>query len=259
MNNTKIEWADMTWNPVTGCQHGCSYCYARMIADRFASKDYAAILETANYKSIHVLQEPYVHEGKIEPYPYGFHPTLHMYRLKELEDIRKPKNIFVCSMSDLFGDWVPDWWIASVLEACRRHPQHRYLFLTKNPRRYVQLLREGYINEGDTNFWLGTTVTGLVENPGFWHVSMHTFWSCEPLLAPWPPLTSPPITPMLPEWVILGAETGNRRGKVIPKREWIEDIVRRCRKRGVSILMKESLAPIIGEDLMLREFPEALL
>ena len=239
MNNTKIEWADMTWNPVTGCYHGCGYCYARRIAERFRAKDPEALSEVDLAKKtgrtdspVLFLREPYVKEGKIEPYPYGFIPTFHMYRLNEPVKEKEPKNVFVCSMSDLFGDWVPDWWIAGVLEACRRAPWHNYLFLSKNPRRYVQLLNEGYINESDTNFWLGSTVTGLVENPGFWHVSMHTFWSCEPLLAPWPPLTCPQIMPGLPEWVILGAETGNRRGKVIPEKEWVEDIVRRCKARG---------------------------
>ena len=60
MKNTKIEWCDMTWNPVTGCQHGCKYCYARRIADRFSSKDPDAVIETANCNSLHSSGRPWL-------------------------------------------------------------------------------------------------------------------------------------------------------------------------------------------------------
>jgi len=83
----------MTWNPVTGCLHGCQYCY----------------------------------------------PTFHRYRLDEPAQKKKPQNIFVSSMGDLFGDWVPDSWIKTVFEATNKAPQHNYLYLTKNPDRYYQL------------------------------------------------------------------------------------------------------------------------
>ena len=67
------------------------------------------------------------------PYPFGFKPTFHRYRLNQPMRWTKPRDIFVCSMADLFGEWVPTEWISAVIEACKAAPQHRYLFLTKNP------------------------------------------------------------------------------------------------------------------------------
>ena len=257
MRNTRIEWADLTWNPFTGCLHGCLYCYARRIANRFASKDPEAILETANSKDIHILQQPYVYNGTIEPYPYGFQPTFHMYRLHDLEKVRESSVVFVCSMSDLFGAWVPDWIISSVMEACRRAPQHTYMFLTKNPYRYDDLIDEKIIKPTDTNFWLGTTITDL-SRIAHWNKDHHTFWSVEPILAPWPKAVNTGFRDLFPDWIILGAETGNRADKVVPEKSWIDNIVLKCRMMEVPVLMKESLVPIVGEDNMIREFPEEL-
>jgi len=258
LKGTKIEWADMTWNPLTGCHHGCLYCYARRIANRFASKDPEAIIETANNKDVHVLEQPYVYEGTIEPYPFGFQPTFHMYRLHDLEKVRESSVVFVCSMSDLFGAWVPDWIISSVLEACRRAPWHTYMFLTKNPSRYDDLIDEKIIKPTDTNFWLGTTVTDLTRM-AHWNKRQHTFWSVEPILAPWPDkAVDVRYKEVWPDWVILGAETGNRADKVVPEKSWIDNIVRTCRQMGAPVLMKESLVPIVGEENMIREFPEGL-
>ena len=90
MRNTSIEWADMTWNPLTGCCHGCKYCYARRIANRFASKD-PAIENMYFDKAVEVLEKPYEFEGKIEPYPFGFLPTFHQYRINDLESIKEPQ------------------------------------------------------------------------------------------------------------------------------------------------------------------------
>ena len=257
MNRTKIEWTDMTWNPLTGCFHGCAYCYARRIAERFASKDPHAMREAYSEDGTLILEKPYVYDGKFEPYPYGFLPTFHMHRLHDLEDFREPKKVFVCSMADLFGEWVPDWVVEQVLEACRRSPQHKYLFLTKNPARYNGLIDNGVIKPEDDNFWLGSTLTGS-KNDFFWSTENHTFWSCEPLLEPWPSSPWPPISVEFPEWVILGAETGNRRNRVVPEKKWVDDIVEKCSKVGIPVFMKDSLIPIVGEDGMRREFPEGL-
>lgn len=142
MDKTKIDWCDSTWNPVTGCQHNCEYCYARGIASRFGGHwDKNNLRHLGENGNIHVLEEPMckhttgknrdcpVHNIQA-PYPYGFDPTLHKYRLDDYRD-KKGRNIFVCSMADLFGEWVPDSWIYEVFEACDKAPQHNYLFLTK--------------------------------------------------------------------------------------------------------------------------------
>ena len=156
MDNTKIEWADATWNPVTGCLHGCEYCYARTMVNRFAMPGAGVGANVVGF----VLDEKFKSGcGKAEPYPFGFMPTLHRYRLGIPDRWKKPRTIFVCSMADLFGDWVPDEWIAEVLAACANAPQHRYLFLTKNPKRYVELYAKAILPVG-TNFWYGSTSTG---------------------------------------------------------------------------------------------------
>lgn len=248
MNNTKIEWASATWNPVTGCEHGCEYCYARSIAHRFAMKDTKVAESVVGF----VLDEKFKGAGgKTEPFPFGFTPTFHRYRLNDPQNTKKPQTIFVCSMADLFGAWVPDEWIAMVFAACLRAPKHRYLFLTKNPKRYVELYAKGILLVRD-NFWYGSTSTG--PDVPFYYSRMpgdnpHTFVSIEPILKPFGDIEA------FPEWAIIGAETGNRRGKVTPEKEWVDTIVKQARKRGVPVFMKDSLLPVMGEENMLREFP----
>ena len=137
---------------------------------------------------------------------------MHRYRLNQPERQAEPQTIFVCSMADLFGRWVPTSWIAEVLDACRRAPQHRYLFLTKNPARYLQLDYMGLLPH-ENNFWYGSTVAN--EDAAAMYtmqgVAINSFWSMEPLLGP----VDMSAAEGLPQWVILGAETGNRADKVI--------------------------------------------
>jgi protein gp37 len=107
MNRTSIDWADYSWNPVTGClgpygKATCPYCYAARIARRFNGPD-------------------------------GFKPTFHEDRLREPFDERKQGRVFVGSMTDLFGDWVSREWQEKVLRAASLAEQHTFLFLTKNP------------------------------------------------------------------------------------------------------------------------------
>lgn len=253
MKNTKIEWCDMTWNPVTGCQHGCQYCYARRIANRFASKDPDAVIETANCKELHVLEEPYVYKGKTEPYPYGFQPTLHKYRLDEPANIKTGKIIFVGSMTDLFGEWVPDEWIRQVFEACDRAPWHTYLFLTKNPNRYIELAKKDLLPR---QHWYGYSATRQNQLWHFHHAAdcpcINLFVSIEPILEF---MVTPFSTHLPADWVILGAETGTRKNKVVPEKRWIKEIAETCDWCGIPVFMKESLLPIMGEAGMKRQFP----
>jgi len=257
MNDTKIEWCDDTWNPVTGCYHNCPYCYARGIVERFGSwVTIEGSIEKVKQGAIIELDTPSKDRNRrIAPYPRGFIPTLHKYKLDEYAKKKKPKNVFVCSMADLFGEWVPDKWIKLVFEACDKAPQHRYLFLTKNPQRYGTGLvyRENY---NKSNFYFGETVTN---NNDFIRACMVTpkgkqrFLSIEPLhekldytlmMNKWKNF----------QWVIIGAETGNRKNKIMPKREWIKDISDFCRINGVPIFMKNNLAEIWGEPLI-QEYP----
>lgn len=228
MNKTKIDWATMSWNPVTGCRHGCPYCYARRTAHRF---DAGCADPDPLADGLHVLEE----KIKATPYPYGFEPTMHRYRLNQPERQAEPQTIFVCSMADLFGRWVPTSWIAEVLDACRRAPQHRYLFLTKNPARYLQLDYMGLLPH-ENNFWYGSTVAN--EDAAAMYtmqgVAINSFWSMEPLLGP----VDMSAAEGLPQWVILGAETGNRADKVTPRREWVDWITQFCAENEIPVFYK---------------------
>ena len=155
MIKTKIEWSDSTWSPVTGCYHTCPYCYARSTANRFKGCDCAVGGETD--ENVVYLKERLTvtsKDGVVRnaAYPFGFTPTFHEYRLNDPLTKGFGKTIFVCSMADLFGDWVPDEWIKKVFDACKAASGHRYLFLTKNPARYIRLYEAGLLPAGD-EFW----------------------------------------------------------------------------------------------------------
>lgn len=255
---TKIDWCDASWNPVTGCLHGCEYCYARGIANRFG----AHIGSTDN---LHVLDTPVrcsdtwcfmqmagISAGRKQPYPYDFEPTFHRYKLEEPQHWKTPRNIFVCSMADLFGDWVPDEWIKTVFDACEAAPQHRYLFLTKNPWRYIDLAKKDMLPR---QHWYGYSATRQNQLWRFHHADdcpcINLFVSIEPILEPMQPNFS---THTPADWVIIGAETGNRRGLVKPEKQWIDNILMECEYSGRPVFMKESLRGIMGEDFR-QEFP----
>ncbi len=243
--NTKIDWCDTTWNPVTGCLHGCEYCYARRIAKRFGGNMMPFFVERP------ILREP-VSDGNIVPYPFDFMPTFHRYKLEEPQKWKKPRTIFVCSMADLFGDWVPDEWIQEVFDACAKAPQHRYLFLTKNPNRYNELAAKGMLPQDN---WYGYTATSQKMLWAFHHADeclvKNLFVSIEPILAP----MQPGFCSHVPaDWIIVGAETGKRKSKVVPERKWIDDILMECEYSGRPIFMKESLRGLMGDDFR-QEFP----
>lgn len=272
MNKTDIEWCDMTWNPVTGCLHGCEYCYARRIAERFGGfeprcggedvpedkrkygKNLCGI--TTNGEPLHIFSKQPMRRtatGAFQKasFPYDFDPTFYRYRLEEPMLKKKPQTIFVCSMADLFGDWVPDEWIEEVFTACEKAPQHRYIFLTKNPKRYGELAKAGKLPQWD-NMWYGSTLDSMKARRYQGRILDNTFVSIEPL------------TERMDvglgsfggdRWVIIGAETGNRAGKVTPEKEWVDTICAAADITHAAVFMKDSLIPIVGEENMRRELP----
>lgn len=258
---TKIDWCDTTWNPVTGCLHGCEYCYAERMVKRFGKP------VKIDNEHLHVLDRPMrntdtyeymriagISEGRKLPYPFGFEPTFHRYRLDMPEKWSEPRVIFVCSMADLFGEWVPDDWIMDVFEACGVASRHRYLFLTKNPQRYIELHEKRLLPAWD-NMWFGYSATRQDQLWTFHHADdcpiKNLFVSMEPILEPIQPGFS---THIPADWVIIGAETGIRKGKVIPEKKWIDNILMECEYSGRPIFMKDSLREIMGEDFV-QEFP----
>ncbi len=216
-----IEWTDWTWNPVTGCLHGCDYCYARKMANRLSGR-------TKNGVSV---------------FPHGFDPHFYSERLLEVQQPKPGEKVFVVSMGDLFGDWVPSEWIARVIAATRSRPDVTWQFLTKNPRRYAEF------NPWPANCWLGMTATDCNSlrsfgdsNRGYRAMQKIegglTFLSLEPLLGRMWQGWNYPLNRTF-EWVIIGAQTGP--GAVKPEPEWITEFVSQYANKPV--FMKSNLRP----------------
>lgn len=225
MNKTKIEWCDSTLNSVVGCTYGCEYCYARKMNNRFAwIKDWNK-------------------------------PQFFPERLKQLKS-KKSKTIFMNSMSDI-ADWEEEW-ILETFKAIGNNPQHRYLFLTKRFNEYMdKILKAEKIRNAmlilAPLYYIGCTIdTQDRLKDQKYDVD---FYSIEPILEP---IEFEDEDLVYSQWVIIGAETGNRKNKVVPEKEWIDNIVEKCKANNSPVFMKDSLLPIVGEENMLREFPEGL-
>ena len=275
MNNTRIDWCDSTWNPVTGCKGGCDYCYARSIANRFGGWTTGGVKTTQNFFSDPpVLDSPLLLErksGKVvkAPYPFAFTPTFHRYRLEEPLKKRKGQNIFVGSMADLFGRWVPTKWIVEVLDICRKAPQHNYLFLTKFPERYVELDHLALLPH-EENFWYGATITNAkqmkraADSIGQLRQEVRSFFSMEPLMEDVARIEAWEMSynGAYANWIIIGAMTGPGSESQQPCREWVERIVDDAKNElspfyPIPVFMKDNLRKVWGRDLI-QEFPEKL-
>lgn len=232
MNKTKIEWCDMTLNPVVGCTFGCSYCYAKKMNDRF---------------------------GWIKEFSK---PQVFINRLDQLAKLKKPQNIFMNSVSDI-ADWKNEW-INEVISYMKANPRMNYLFLTKRPQKSI-------ISGMTSNLWLGTSITKKSECINLSYLIRRNtvsnyYVSIEPIMESLDFFQSIEdknigLTGNFKKlkWIIIGAETGNRKNKVIPHKKWIDDIVYGAKKRNIPVFMKESLVKIVGEENMLREFPKGLM
>ena len=212
------------------------------------------------------MRNTWISAGKIQPYPFDFLPTFHRYKLGEPQRWKKPRNIFVCSMADLFGDWVPDEWIDAVISSTQSALQHRYLFLTKNPKRYDDWLErfEEWRAKGIeevANCWFGASASTNKELDRA-NESRAQWLSIEPIRERIATDENQfmEVDPYIGyeqkrwEWVVIGAETGNSKHKIVPKREWVEEIVKVCKEYGTPVFMKESLRELMGEDFR-QEFP----
>jgi protein gp37 len=290
MAETKIEWTDRTWNPVTGCTKvspGCDHCYAEGIAHRFAGTP---------------------------AFPRGFDVTLHPERLDAPLRWRRPARVFVNSMSDLFHDQVSDEFIARVFAVMAATPQHTYQVLTKRHGRMRSLLSSPTFHRivaeqrhgemGRTypedalpwplgNVWCGVSVEdqkradlripALLDTP-----AAVRFLSCEPLLGPvllrgWvqEPRGCCPDQPgrecvsepgqRSVDWVILGGESG--AGARPMHLDWARALVEQCRDAAVPVFVKQlgsawawssgwggkgALPEQWPADLRVREWPTAV-
>ena len=214
-----IEWAQWSWNPVTGCKHECPYCYAREIA----------LSERMKKSSI---------------YPFGFEPTFRSQALnapqltgvpKQSAEDTRYRNVFTCSMADLFGQWVPRDWIEAVMLAMRGAPQWNFLCLTKFPHRLTELTIPD-------NAWVGTTVDMQARiahaEKAFANVNCKVKWlSVEPMIEP---LRFNNIG--LFNWVVIGGASSTKETpQWQPPYRWIEALVKQCDDAGVPVYMKSNL------------------
>jgi protein gp37 len=199
-NDDSIEWASWTWNPVTGCEHDCHYCYARDIAKRFY------------------------------PPEIGFNPHFYPERLEAPKNTPVPqggnpgeRSVFVVSMGDLFGDWVLQEWIDKVFDAVCKAPQWNFIFLTKNPKRYLGI-------NWPKNSWAGATADTqkranialeiFKEVKAGQNPPTALFLSMEPLSER---IVLP--KPMPCDWLIIGGQSSTSGGVAKqPNWEWVEAI-----------------------------------
>ena len=246
-DKTRIAWTDSSWNPIRGCtavSAGCENCYAQRVAHRFSGPG-----------------QPY--EGLTRATAHGPKWTGEVRLVPEMLEQplkwRKPRRIFVNSMSDLFHEWVTDDFIDDVFDVMRRAERHTFQVLTKRPER----MRDYMLNSPNPppNVWLGVSVENEAAAEKRIHHLVNTpaavrFLSVEPLLGPvrldavqddelgalWNVLDGMGIG-----WVIVGGESGpNARPCDI---DWIRSIVAQCKSAGVPVFVKQLGAkPYLGSE-----------
>lgn len=221
--NEMVDWASWTWNPVTGCWHGCDYCYAREIANA---------------------------ERMAAAYPKQFEPTFHPARLDAPRNTPFPrmltrpadKNVFTCSMADLFGKWVPEAWIMQVFERVTLHTEWNFLFLTKFPQRLQEICDA--LGGFPDNAWVGCTVDSQARvataEKSFRNIKASVRWlSVEPMKER---LTFSRLDMF--DWVVIGGQTAsyfNKTPAFQPEWEWVEHLWQQAREANVKIYWKENL------------------
>lgn len=206
MQKSRIEWTEFVSNPITGkCKHGCYYCYAERIRNRFNRPD-----------------------------ELKFHPE----ELESVKKRKKPATIFMGSMHDIWGAWIPDDWLHWIVSCVLDCPQHTFLLLTKNPKRYFDFWfpENCYLGYTDTGEFLGGHSLRKLNN---------LYVSFEPLLGA--------NTDILDNTrqIIIGAMTGKEA--VIPKEQWVYSILERGASRNISIFIKDNLCKIYPDLPKLRK------
>lgn len=224
MNKTKIEWTDYTWNPVTGCtkvSQGCKFCYAETLFTRFG-KQFG-----------HEFTEVWVHGERLDE-PVNMKKKI------------KGKKVFVCDMSDLFHERVPDDFIYDVFITIHKCPETTFQILTKRPVKAQRILRNladaGLFEVPLPNVWLGVSVENkataderiplLLQIP-----AAVRFLSCEPLLGPidLSAYLSPAGGGKGVDWVITGGESGPR--PMHPN--WVRNLRDQCASANVPFFFKQ--------------------
>ena len=211
MAQSSIEWTEMTWNPTTGCDKisaGCKYCYAEVMARRLQAMG-------------------------IEKYKDGFELRLHEDALQIPYEWKKPKVVFVNSMSDLFHKDVPLSFIQRVFDVMNSTTVHTYQVLTKRADRLYEL--HDKLN-WTANIWMGVSVENdkVKDRIDFLRETNARvkFLSLEPLIGPLTNLNLEYI-----HWAIVGGESGRKARPM--KESWVWDIRQQCADQGVAFFFKQ--------------------
>lgn len=248
MNHTKIEWClnpdgspGYTWNPISGCFNSCSYCYARRLANTRLEKRYLANNNVAPNPSVPVPR------SSSDPDYDPFWPRFWPEKISGIKQLfhRKNKGIFVCDMSDLFGLGIPHEWTSQVLFAAKVNPWHRFYLLTKQPQNLAKW------SPFPDNCWVGISITNTQQaidavTPMAQIEAKVKYISYEPLLEKVPCFHIMGLV----DWVIIGAQT---KPLVLPRREWVHEIVQTADRVGVKVFLKNSLVPLYGREWKLRQ------
>jgi protein gp37 len=246
-NNSRISWTNATWNPLAGCTKvspGCEHCYAEVMSRRLAA------MGLNGYKS--VINERGKWNNSVELMPDALSKPLLW---------KKPRMIFVNSMSDLFHKLVPAHYIDNVFKVMMQANWHIYQVLTKRPERMAEVLNSAHMAHMADHIWLGVTMENQKEAieraRAFRRVgSAVRFLSLEPMLEP---IDIPFIEKW--DWVIVGGESGP--GARPFDWNWARSVRDLCREYNVPFFMKQgggtrnkrSKLEDIPEDLRIREFP----
>ncbi len=224
MSETAIEWTDATWNPVAGCSiisAGCTNCYAMQMAKRLeamGTEKYSGLTRKSGKRNIWT--------GKIR---------LDEKSLEIPKKWRKPRQIFVNSMSDLFHEDVPFSFAQRVWEVMEETPRHQYQILTKRPERMAKFFQETETRKL-SNVWLGTSIEDCTTKKRIDILkvipSVVRFISFEPLIGP---VGNVDLTDI--HWAIVGGESGPNARPV--KEEWIEEIFNQCKVFDTAFFFKQ--------------------
>lgn len=219
-DRSAIEWTEATWNPVTGCERtspGCANCYALTLATRLKA------MGNPRYQ----VDGDSGHSGP------GFGLQLHQDLLDLPRKWRRPRTIFVNSMSDLFQPGVPISFIQDVFRVINETPRHQYQVLTKRSRRLLDLCDQLAWTD---NIWIGVSIETARYQFRIDHLrqvpARVRFLSLEPLLGPLHNLDLSEI-----QWVIVGGESGPNARTIKP--QWVRSIRDQCETAGVPFFFKQ--------------------
>ena len=224
MADSQIEWTDSTWNPVAGCSivsAGCKNCYAMEMGRRLEAmgmSKYAGLTQKAGERTVWngVVRETW----KSLSIPYGW---------------KKPRKVFVNSMSDLFHESVTDEFILSVWQVMRETPRHSYQILTKRPQRMAHLI-SSKVHDVLPNVWLGTSVEDsqvVVRIESLRTVpAAIRFISFEPLIGPIGTVNLDGV-----RWAIVGGESGRSARPI--REEWVDEIYDQCINSRTAFFFKQ--------------------